>query len=159
MPRGWALRDRAVPVIMFSTHIAAVQEAQEHTSARSQAARFHAIITKPFDMDELVDTVASAVGAAVPFNSSSQAEEQRTSVLKQKLEAAGARDIHLSTRREWANFRTPDGTLVQIYWWQRDGVYYIIRHAETGGRLDQVGRFYDLDAAISLGMVVRSRQD
>jgi DNA-binding response OmpR family regulator len=153
------LRDRAVPVIMFSTHLAAVQEAQQHTSARSQAARFHAVITKPFDMDELVDTVASAVGAAVPFNSSSQAEEQRTSVLKQKLEAAGARDIHLSTRREWANFRTPDGTLVQIYWWQRDGVYYVIRHAETGGRLDQVGRFYDLDAAISLGMLVRSRQD
>ena len=82
------LRDRAVPVMMFSTHLGAVQEAQEHTSARSQATRFHAVISKLFDMDELVDTVASAVGAAVPFNSSSQAEEQRTSVLK---EARGGR--------------------------------------------------------------------
>jgi len=38
-------------------------------------------------------------------------------------------------------------------------VYYVIRHAESGGRLDQVGRFYDLDAAISLGMLVRARAD
>jgi hypothetical protein len=37
---------------------------------------------------------------------------------------------------------------VQIYWWQRDGVYYVIRYAESGGRLDPLGRFCDLDAAI-----------
>jgi len=153
------VRQRPVPVIMFTTHAGALEEAQEHTSTRSQAAQFHAIVRKPFDLDELVDTVASAVGAAVPFDYSVQAEERRTSVLKRKLEAAGARDIHTSTRREWANFRTADGTLVQIYWWERDGVYYVIRHAESGGRLDQVGRFYDLDAAISLGMLVRAREN
>jgi DNA-binding response OmpR family regulator len=153
------LRERQVPVIMFSTHQGAVREAQEHTSARSQAARFHAVLGKPFDIDELVDTVVSAVGAAAPFDTSLQAEQHRTEMLKARLEAAGARDIHMSTRREWANFRTPDGTIVQIYWWQRDGAYYVVRHAQTGSRLDQVGRFYDLDAAIALGMLVRTRAD
>jgi hypothetical protein len=27
----------------------------------------------------------------------------------------------VSIRREWATFQTADGTVVQIYWWQRDG--------------------------------------
>ena len=149
-------RDRNVPVIMFTADQGAVKEALEHATARSQSAHFDAVLGKPFDIDELVDAVAHAVGAAVPFDSSPQAEEQRTVVLKAKLEAAGAREISTSTRREWANFRTADGTLVQIYWWQRDGVYYVIRYAESGGRLDQVGRFYDLDAAIALGMLIRA---
>ncbi len=61
----------------------------------------------------------------------------------------------VSTRREWANFRTGDGTLVQLYWWQRDGVYYVARYAETGGVLQTLGRFYDLDAAIAIAMTVR----
>jgi hypothetical protein len=46
---------------------------------------------------------------------------------------------------------------VQIYWWQRDGVYYVLRYAESGGRVDQVGRVYDLDVAIALGMSIRRR--
>ncbi len=45
---------------------------------------------------------------------------------------------------------------MQLYWWQRDGVYYVIRHAESGGRLDQVGRFHDLDTAIALGMSIQA---
>jgi hypothetical protein len=70
-------------------------------------------------------------------------------------QAAGARDVHASTRREWANFLTANGTFIQLYWWQRDGVYYVVRHAETGGVLETTGRFYDVDAAITLAMTVR----
>jgi hypothetical protein len=33
-------------------------------------------------------------------------------------------------------------------------VYYVMRHAESGGRIEQVGRFFDLDAAISLALKV-----
>jgi hypothetical protein len=80
-------------------------------------------------------------------------------LLRAKLEAAGAQEIHVSTRREWANFRTPDGTVVQLYWWQRDGVYYVIRHAESGGRLEQVGRFHDLNIAITLAMSIRAEPE
>ena len=153
------MRERRVPVIMFTASQTAVREAREATSARSQAAHFDAVLSKPFDLDDLVDAVARAVGHAVPFDRTPAAEPERTARLRAKLEAAGAREIHMSTRREWANFRTADGTLVQIYWWQRDGVYYVMRHAETGGRIDQVGRFYDLDAAIALGMLVRSQTE
>ena len=151
-----SVRDRHVPVIMFTTDHKALREAHELATNRSQAAHFDAVLGKPFDIDELVDAVAHAVGNSVPFDSSPVAEERRTAVLKSKLEAAGARDISTSTRREWANFRTADGTLMQIYWWQRDGVYYVIRYAESGGTLDQVGRFYDLDAAIALAMLIRT---
>jgi hypothetical protein len=74
---------------------------------------------------------------------------------RRELEAAGAQEIHLSAQREWANFKTANGTPVQLYWWQRDGVYYVVRQAASGGRLEQVGRFHDLDAAIALGMSIR----
>jgi hypothetical protein len=47
---------------------------------------------------------------------------------------------------------------VQLYWWQGDGVYYVVRYAESGGRLDQVGRFHDLDTAITLGMSTRAER-
>jgi DNA-binding NtrC family response regulator len=149
------VRGRRVPVIMFTVDVRAVQEAREATSRRSEAAAFAAILSKPFDVDELVDHVAQAVDQAIPFDLSSHGEIHRTSQLRQKLEAAGAREIRTSMRREWANFRTQDGTLVQIYWWQRDGVYYVLQLAESGRRVDQVGRFYDLDAAIALAMRAR----
>jgi DNA-binding NtrC family response regulator len=134
-------RGRRVPVVMFTVEGQALHEAREATSERSQAAAFAAILSKPFDVDELLDSVAQAVGQAIPFDLSSQAESRRTNQLREKLEAAGAREIHTSTRREWANFRTEDGTLVQMYWWQRDGVYYVMRHAESGGRIDQLAGF------------------
>jgi DNA-binding response OmpR family regulator len=114
-------RDRPIPVIMFTVDLPARHEAREMTSARSQAAGFHAVLNKPFDLDELRDVVASAVGRSVRFDPSATAEASRTERLRARLEAAGALEIHLSTRREWANFKTADGTLVQLYWWQRDG--------------------------------------
>jgi DNA-binding response OmpR family regulator len=95
-----SVRDRHVPVIMFTTDIKALHEAHELASARSQAAHFDALLGKPFDMDELVDAVAHAVGTSVRFDSSPEADERRTAVLKAKLDAAGARDISTSTRRE-----------------------------------------------------------
>ena len=152
-------RDRPVPVIMCTSEQRALAEGRAATTTRSHLAGFDAVLGKPFDLDELIDVVAQAVGHAVPFDPSPSAEAQRTARLRAKLEAAGAQEVHLSTRREWANFRTADGTLVQLYWWQRDGVYYVVQHAESGGRLDQVGRFYDLDTAIAVGMTVRHRED
>ncbi len=152
-----ATRDRHVPVIMFTVDRRAEREAREATSGRSQAAQFEAVLNKPFDLDELVDVVARAVGHAVPFDPSPASEAQRTARLRAKLEAAGAQEIDVSIRREWATFQTADGTVVQIYWWQRDGVYYVLRYAESGGRVDQVGRVYDLDVAIALGMSIRRR--
>ena len=151
-------RGRPIPVIMFTADAPAAVEARELVSARSHAARFEAVLSKPFDLDELVDCVARAVGHAAPFDPTPLGETKRTAVLRAKLKAAGARNIHLSSRREWANFQTEDGTTVQIYWWERDGVYYVMQHAEGGGRIDQVGQFFDLDAAITLGLSARLSQ-
>jgi DNA-binding response OmpR family regulator len=148
-------RQRRVPVIMFCAHQAELAEAEEGTSQRSRAAGFASIVCKPFDIDQLVTQVAAAVDLSVPFETSVQAEQGRTAALVARLQAAGAREVHASTRREWANFRTEDGTLVQLYWWHRDGVYYVVRHAETGGVLETLGRFYDLDAAITMALTVR----
>jgi hypothetical protein len=68
--------------------------------------------------------------------------------------AAGAGDIQTSDRREWATFSAADRALVQLYWSERDGVYYVLRF--SNGVPELVGRFYDLDAAIALAMVART---
>jgi CheY-like chemotaxis protein len=147
-------RDRPIPVMMFTAHRAAIEEAEAGQSERSRDAQFSAILSKPFDLDRLLEAVAQAVGHVQPFDSSETGDRQRTAALVERLEASGATDIHPSTRREWASFVTPAGAFLQLYWWQRDGVYYLVRFALTGGRLETLGRFYDLGAAISVAMTI-----
>jgi CheY-like chemotaxis protein len=148
---AWAAqRGRAVPVVLLTAHAELVQEAKESTSPRSRAAAFAGVVAKPFDLDELVQVVARAVGAAAPFDASPAAEAVRTAALVGKLTAAGAADVRTSSRREWANFYTPDGTLGMLYWSERDGVYYALRQADEGGTMRQVGRSYDLDTTVAL---------
>lgn len=149
-----ANRDRPVPVIMFTAHRAAMEEAEAHQTRRSQNAHFSAVLPKPFDLDRLLAVVAEVVGLVQPFDGSENGDRERTTTLVARLEAVGATDVHPSTRREWASFVTPAGAFLQLYWWQRDGVYYLVRFSLTGGRLETVGRFYDLGAAISVAMTV-----
>jgi CheY-like chemotaxis protein len=147
-------RDRPVPVVMFTGHRAAMDEAQAGQSQRSREARFAAVLPKPFDIDHLLDAVGNAVGKARPFDGSEDGDHERTTILVRRLEEAGATEIHASTRREWASFTTSNGAFLQLYWWQRDGVYYLVRFAATGGKVEPVGRFYDLGAAIAVAMTV-----
>lgn len=133
-----------------------MREAREETSPRSQAAGFAAIIGKPFDVDELVEAVGHAVGAAVPFDHSATADTTRTQALVERLEAARASDVRGSPRREWVTFRSEGGTLVQLYWWQQGGVYYCGQYAADGSTMRPIGQFYDLDAAIAAGLSART---
>jgi DNA-binding response OmpR family regulator len=147
---AWAhARERAVPVIMFTASLAARQEAEAGESARSQAAGLFAVVGKPFDLDELLATVARAVGSVAPFDRAGGADARRTAALAAALEAAGAHDVAVGTRREWATF-TVDDQLGLVYWSPHDGVYYVLREPASGGPMRQIGRFYDLAAAVEL---------
>jgi DNA-binding NtrC family response regulator len=55
-----------VPVVMFTTQLLDLQEAETQQSARSQAAAFAAILPKPFDCEMLIGVVRRAVGETVP---------------------------------------------------------------------------------------------
>ena len=147
--RALAERPRRVPVIMFTGDLRAIEEAQAHQSARSVAADFAGILLKPFDLDDLSATVAAAVATSVPFNHSPVADAARTAALVERLRAGGARDISAGTRREWVTFRAPSGRLVQLYWWQRRGVYYCGSYDEESAALQLVGFFSSLDAAVA----------
>ena len=148
---AWAhTRGRSVPVIMFSAHTADTQEAQAGVTGRAVAAHFSAVIAKPFDLDALVETVRRCSSAAVPFERSAAADTARTAELKRRLEDAGAQDIEVSDRREWATCTTTDGATMLLYYWQRDGVYYVVRLGDGGPRL--IGRLHDQDAAITLAL-------
>lgn len=142
-------RQRAVPVIMFSAHRTALLEAAEATSERARAAGFAALLSKPFDIDELLDVVALATNQSVSFDRSPEADTQRNVRLVQELRARGATDIRTSNRREWATF-TPraDAAIVQLYWWQGLGVYVVGRYDQRTAVLQPVGQFATLDEAL-----------
>ena len=144
-------RTRPVPVVMFTAHARDVAEAEEATSDRSAQAGFAAILSKPFSLDELVETVARAVGRSEPFDHSRGAEETRTRELVQALKARGATDVRPSKMREWALFRDQDGAWRQLYWWQGRGVYQLGRYQESG-ELVMIGQFIDREAALELAL-------
>jgi CheY-like chemotaxis protein len=145
-------RRRPVPVVMFTAHIGDAREATENLSERARAAAFSAVLTKPFSLDELLETVARAVGRSEPFLHTDEADAARTAELVESLVRAGARDIARSDRREWATFRNRRDQLIQLYWWQRQGVYQVGRYTE-GGRLRMIGQFVDRDTAIGVALL------
>jgi CheY-like chemotaxis protein len=51
-----------VPVIMFTGHANAVAEATQNTSDRSHAAGFAGLLSKPFQLTELVRVIEQAIG-------------------------------------------------------------------------------------------------
>ena len=141
-------RARPIPTVMFTAHSMDAAEALEATSKRAVEARFSAVLRKPFHLDELVATVGRAVAEAVPFNDSEHAEHARTEELVAQLIAAGARDVRPGVRREWANFRNAAGDEMQLYWWQAAGAYLVARYNGEAARLELVGHYYGLEAAI-----------
>ena len=143
-------RRRPVPVVMFTAHTADVAEASAG-STRAQAAGFAAIVLKPFHVDELITAVATAAGRSTPFDQSEAADARRTDELVASLEARGATDVRPSRMREWALFRDAKGRLVQIYWWQRRGVFQVGRYRDSG-QLVMLGQFVDRDAAIEVAL-------
>ena len=56
-----ANRDRTVPVIMLTGSVDAVREATQDTSVRSQAAGFAGVLTKPFELSDLLEAVQQAM--------------------------------------------------------------------------------------------------
>jgi CheY-like chemotaxis protein len=148
-------RTRQVPVIMFSARPTEINEALEGVTARVQAAGFSGVISKPFDLDELVKTVQRAVGTSITFDPSTAGESERTRVMVERARALGMSDIHASTHREWISFRTEDSTLVQVFYWPRDGVYYVLRYRDSGGVGKHLGRFYDLETAFQMAITIR----
>src|SRR5690606_25921767 len=73
-----AARSRPVPVVMFTAHGPDVREARDGASPRSEMANLSGIVTKPFQLDELIDVVATAIGRSTPFDHSIEADAERT---------------------------------------------------------------------------------
>jgi FixJ family two-component response regulator len=144
-------RGRPIPTVMFTAHHLDVREAEEADSKRARDASFAAVVEKPFNIDVLLDAVATAVGQSQPFDRGAEAESARTAALVSALEAHGAIDVEPSGRREWATFRDPRGRLWQVYWWQSRGIYQLGRY-EANGKMVMAGQFTDLPAAIEIAL-------
>ena len=145
-----ASRGRRVPVIMFTAHSPDLHEGQDGKTPRSAAAHFAAFLPKPFEVDELLAAVATAVCGSVPFDGSPSADAERSAKLAAELEAIGGQDVRPSARREWVTFRTPSGRFMQIYWWQAGGSYLIGRYDDDGTHLENISRTFDREAAVAI---------
>ena len=145
-------RERAIPTVMFTAHSLDADEAREGESERARLAGFVAVLAKPFNLDELLDAVATACDRSQPFERGDNGERARTLALARRLRAAGARDVRTSNRREWATFASPhDKRIYQLYWWQQLGLYIVGRYHDDA-RLRIVGQFYEVDAAIDAAL-------
>lgn len=141
-------RRRAVPTVSFTAGTDAVREAREGASDRATAARFAAIVSKPFRLDDLLDAVATAVGQSEPFDRSTVGDQQRTAALVTELERRGATDIETSRRREWATFVAPhDEHINQIYWWQLLG-HYVVGRYDDDAHLAITGHYFERTSAV-----------
>lgn len=145
-----AKRERPIPVLMFSARQDDLAEARAHESARSRDAQFAGVVTKPFELDELLETVAGATGAAAPFDHSAEADVERTRTLVAHLERIGARETRWSTKREWVTFRTPGERVIQLYWWQSGGCYLLGRYERDGKHMENVALTYDRGSAVEI---------
>jgi CheY-like chemotaxis protein len=142
-------RQRPIPTVMFTAHRFDADEATQGTSPRAVEAGFSAVVRKPFHIDDLIATVRRAVESGVPFNHSQRAEQARTDALVARLTAAGATEVQPSSQREWANFRNAAGDQMQLYWWQSAGAYLVARYSPNGHRMELIGHYYGLEAAIA----------
>jgi len=142
-------RERQIPVIMFTAHAPASDEATAGQSERAVAAHFSAVIRKPFDVDELVDAVAKATGGSQRFDASVAADGARTRALVERLKEIGAADVRSSSRREWVTFRSGDDSLFQLYWWNTGGCYLVGAYLGDGRRMENIGLFYDVEGAVA----------
>ena len=145
-----AKRTRRVPVVMFTAHAQATDEAKAGQSDRSRQAEFAAIVTKPFELDDLLAAVEKATRRSVPFDRSEAADSARSAALAKELEAVGAQEVRPSARREWVTFKTSRGRLMQIYWWQTGGSYLIGRYDSDGKRMENIALTYDRAGAVEI---------
>jgi CheY-like chemotaxis protein len=147
-----AARSRSIPTVMFATQTRDLREARDSDSQRAVDAKFAAVISKPFELDELLDAVARACGVSTEFERGKRADRNRSAALVKRLRAAGAIDIRPSERREWATFRfAEDGEICQVYWWEQSGVYLLGRY-DGDARLELLGQFLDLESAIAASL-------
>jgi DNA-binding response OmpR family regulator len=147
-----AARSRSIPTVMFATQPNDLREARDADTERAMAASLAAVIAKPFDLDELLDTVAAACQRSTQFERGEVADRHRSAALAEQLRVAGATDIRTSDRREWATFRfASDGPIHQVYWWEQFGVYLLGRY-DGDARLELLGRFLDLESAIAASL-------
>lgn len=141
-------RPRPVPVVMLSGDTNAREEAMLDTTERAKATHIAAVITKPFDIDQLVTVVRTVVGEQLPAARTTEGQDKTE--LVERLRAAGARDVSGSKiGRVWATFKASDGGLYTVYRWRAADVYFVGRYSPEGKQLEPLGQFSKLEAVIA----------
>jgi CheY-like chemotaxis protein len=149
----------SVAVVMITAHSVDAGEAKLGTSIRARAAEFAAVVTKPFELDELLAAVSRATQTGDDRRTADAETRARISEMIERLRQRGAREIGGSSRRAWVTFRSPAGELMQLYRWERLSSYYLGRYTPDGRQMEPLGEFAELDAALALALPTPRRRD
>lgn len=145
----------SVPVVMVTGHLRDAEEARASMSVRAWIADFAAVVGKPFELDDLLAAVSRGTRRGADRRAADATTKARTSQMIERLRRAGAREISSSSRRAWVTFRTPAGELMQLYLWELLLVYFLGRYTPDGRRMEPLGEFTELEAAIALALPSR----
>lgn len=154
-----ASRERSIPAVLLTGHVADREEAVIGTSERAQSANVAGVIPKPFDIDHLIASVRHAVGEGPP-GPTDNAEGARHSELLARLRDGGAKELRTSQiGREWATFQAgADNRLFKIYRWRAVDAYFIGSYTADGKQLQPIGQFSDFEALVAYCLdVIRKR--
>ena len=148
-----ASRQRPVPTVMFTAHEDDREEAIVNETARAKQAKIAATIPKPFDIDQLIEAVHTAIGVPVPTRGDQQEEAHRAELLR-RLQAAGAHALTSSHMgRTWATFRIgTDPALYKVYRWRAANAFFVGRYSADGSQMQPLGQFGSIDALIAYCM-------
>lgn len=149
--RVLAEHDPVIPTVLLTGSSENREEAMLGLSDRAKASSVTAVVSKPFDIDRLVETVRNVMGATSPSDRSHRIGKGETTKMLDRLKAAGAHDVQTSSEgREWVTFHAkPGGALFKVYRWQTAGAYFIGRYDNSGDQLEPLGQLYDTEAAIA----------
>ena len=148
--RWLSSRERAIPAVMFTSHLSDAEEAMVGATDRAKSARFSAVIKKPFDIDHLVSVIRNTIGDTSPLLSESQ-ETARLTELLDRLRSAGATEVRTSQLgREWATFQAgPAGNIFKIYRWRAADVFFVGQYSREGAELRPLAQLASVDALVA----------
>ena len=149
--RSLAGHQPQIPTVLISGDVSNLEEAMLGVSERARSSSVTATVSKPFDIDRLVNAVRNAMGATKATGATRKVATRETQRLLEGLRGAGADDLRTSeVGREWVTFRAePNGDLFKIYRWQTAGAYFIGRYNAKGDQLQPLAQLYDTDATIA----------
>lgn len=123
-----------IPVVMFTTS----EEMAKTVGVTPVGKKFVAVLRKPFELSQLLDTLHQAIAGQGPLPEVRHVKPSPS--VGELLRKQGIKDIQEASDREWVVFRDKNGAQVQIYWWEQADAYYVSKMKPDAESVEDLGK-------------------